>query len=778
MRRKIGYRLLLAAMLLALAGCGSGKDGGATSGNEPVQGNAQDQGVVSAQQGYEATATTIELSEVEGSVELCNKSGNPVSYVDGMRLYNGHRVATQKESYAYLALDQSKAIKLNQLSALEVRKANKDLSVYLSAGELYFNVSQKLQEDESLDIRTSTMVTGIRGTAGYVRVKSFNETQIYILEGEVQVTVIDPCTGETRTALVKAGQRATSEVFREKEELERRVEIQVEHFVEEEVPVYIAREVAKDEDIQKRIEAEGVLSVPRIIGSLEEREKQEKEELEEKLAEAQKAAEDWRASDQGSIDEMFDTGEDLQQAGSIDLNDPTLAQVQAALDREEYMTVNVSGTFVFGGAGTEVFGISQTRQPDREYILSSLTQQGEASYHLGAAAKEGTETLTVPAGKTLNLNGRTAYDTTGVIDNYGTIINNGAIYMGGLLNNIDQGIFINNGTILKTDSQQQEGTADGEETAPQQPDPGQTQTGQEESGQEESGQETPPAHTHTVVIDPAVAPTCSASGLTQGSHCSTCNAVLVPRTVVDPLPHTVVVEIEAVEPDCTHPGNTAQSHCSVCQQTLSEFQELPALEHSPQTLVAEPATCEKEGLSEGSICSVCGTILKAQEILPALGHQWGEPQAVWQEQNGQYFCCAMLVCDHDSSHQSDSTVEAYAEILAEPDCENAGQILYTADFGESSGIETQTLLVSTPALGHNWEIVYEWSYEADETGASDYPVGYCTATALCSMDETHNKTERVKATMDISTGKPVFTATFTDPLFETQTDVPVAEGEL
>ncbi len=45
---------------------------------------------------------------------------------------------------------------------------------------------------------------------------------------------------------------------------------------------------------------------------------------------------------------------------------------------------------------------------------------------------------------------------------------------------------------------------------------------------------------HTVVVDKAVAPTCTETGLTEGSHCETCGEVIVAQEVVAALGHTEV----------------------------------------------------------------------------------------------------------------------------------------------------------------------------------------------------------------------------------------------
>lgn len=60
-----------------------------------------------------ATATTLRLEKTEGTVETKNASGKVVSKRAGTRLYSGYQVSTQKASYAYISLDDAKAIKLD-----------------------------------------------------------------------------------------------------------------------------------------------------------------------------------------------------------------------------------------------------------------------------------------------------------------------------------------------------------------------------------------------------------------------------------------------------------------------------------------------------------------------------------------------------------------------------------------------------------------------------------------------------------------------------------------
>ena len=128
---------------------------------------------------------------------------------------------------------------------------------------------------------------------------------------------------------------------------------------------------------------------------------------------------------------------------------------------------------------------------------------------------------------------------------------------------------------------------------------------------------------HDPVIDPAVAPTCTKTGLTAGSHCGRCSATLTAQQIVAALGHDPAID-PAVAPTCTETGLTEGSHCGRCQVILVAQEIIPALGHD---VVIDPAVeplCEQSGLTEGNHCARCEEILLPQERVPSLGHWYTE----------------------------------------------------------------------------------------------------------------------------------------------------------
>ncbi len=129
---------------------------------------------------------------------------------------------------------------------------------------------------------------------------------------------------------------------------------------------------------------------------------------------------------------------------------------------------------------------------------------------------------------------------------------------------------------------------------------------------------------HTKVVDKAVAPTCTQTGLSEGSHCSVCDKVLVAQTIVPAKGHTEVVD-KAVAPTCTQTGLTEGSHCSVCNKVLVAQTIVPATGHTTKTTQTE-ATCEKNGKIVVT-CTVCSKKV-SETIIPAKGHIAGDWEVI------------------------------------------------------------------------------------------------------------------------------------------------------
>ena len=111
---------------------------------------------------------------------------------------------------------------------------------------------------------------------------------------------------------------------------------------------------------------------------------------------------------------------------------------------------------------------------------------------------------------------------------------------------------------------------------------------------------------HTPVVDAAVAATCAKTGLTEGSHCSVCNEVLVAQKVVDKIPHTVVVDA-AVEPTYSSTGLTEGKHCSVCNEVIEKQTVIPAKSESNVTVIGDE-------FFAGSKKELADAVLSAEDI--------------------------------------------------------------------------------------------------------------------------------------------------------------------
>ena len=139
------------------------------------------------------------------------------------------------------------------------------------------------------------------------------------------------------------------------------------------------------------------------------------------------------------------------------------------------------------------------------------------------------------------------------------------------------------------------------------------------TSEKETADTTATKHEHTAVTDEGYAATCTATGLTDGSHCSVCGEVITAQTVIAMLGHTEVTD-KGYAATCLSDGLTDGSHCSVCGEIITTQTVIAKLAHTAVTDGGYAATCTATGLTGGSHCSVCGEVLVAQRTIKATGH--------------------------------------------------------------------------------------------------------------------------------------------------------------
>ena len=118
------------------------------------------------------------------------------------------------------------------------------MEIEVKSGSLFFYVSEPLKEDETLYIRTSTMMVGIRGTSGWVTAADSMD-RVHILDGTVTVAV-----GETEMS-VSGGEM----VFPSQDGAS------VIPYTQEQISPFVPTELEKNEALREKILAETGMDV-------------------------------------------------------------------------------------------------------------------------------------------------------------------------------------------------------------------------------------------------------------------------------------------------------------------------------------------------------------------------------------------------------------------------------------------------------------------------------------------------------------------------------------
>ena len=196
-------------------------------------------------------ATTMRILRIEGTVTVEDANGNEKPITDNMRFGSGEAVNTAAKSLAAIGLDDHKVVTLQENSRAEFKKAGNKLELNLTEGGIFFEVDKPLEEDETFDVRTSTMVVGIRGTSGYVYVDSEGHECLLLTDGKVHIVGTNPVTGEKKEVYVTAGQNVRVYLYNDRDVDS--IMFELEEFTEADIPEFARAMVLEDEDLLNKV---------------------------------------------------------------------------------------------------------------------------------------------------------------------------------------------------------------------------------------------------------------------------------------------------------------------------------------------------------------------------------------------------------------------------------------------------------------------------------------------------------------------------------------------
>lgn len=197
-----------------------------------------------------ATASEMKLAKTTGAVQVTDDSNAQQPVIADMNLYHGYGVGTEPISYAWVNIDHTKLLKMDEQSHANLEANGRKLKINLDSGSMFFCVLEDLEKDEALEFATpstSNMAMSVRGTTGVVEVVSRTETKVILLEGEVSGTVgsesFTLTTGEVAEVTADASGEASIKT--------RKIDYA------EDVPYFAIREVLTNSDIEAKIQGNG-----------------------------------------------------------------------------------------------------------------------------------------------------------------------------------------------------------------------------------------------------------------------------------------------------------------------------------------------------------------------------------------------------------------------------------------------------------------------------------------------------------------------------------------
>ena len=226
-----------------------------------------------------------------------------------------------------------------------------------------------------------------------------------------------------------------------------------------------------------------------------------------------------------------------------------------------------------------------------------------------------------------------------------------------------------------------------------------------------------PKTEHTVVDDMGVAPTCEETGLTEGSHCSVCNTVLVAQTELPANGHSYIKVV--TPPTCVDQGYTTTT-CEYCEYYDESNYTDPLGEDghdfydSDTRYNYQASTCTTDERYDIK-CNNCDALQEVVVADTALGHDfehddWQVIKAPTCTESGEYHLYCLNGCGEYQANYPEATGHSYGNWIIDSaancgydgerhrECSACGDTeIETIDAYGDHEYDENTLDVKTPA---------------------------------------------------------------------------------
>ena len=196
-------------------------------------------------------ASSMRVIKVEGAVSVEDSNGNVKSVSKNTKFQSGDSLETGSNGIATVGLDSDKNVTMEPNSRADFVKMNNQLSMKLIRGGVFFEVTETLKQDESFEIKTSSMTAGIKGASGYIYYDINSRDNIVVTDGVVIVSATNPSSGETKYAEVHGGQSVSVRLYGDRKT--DTVVFDVKDITKEELPLIAVEAIAADGALLSRV---------------------------------------------------------------------------------------------------------------------------------------------------------------------------------------------------------------------------------------------------------------------------------------------------------------------------------------------------------------------------------------------------------------------------------------------------------------------------------------------------------------------------------------------